>query len=94
MVTQYGMGDKFGMMALESPRNQYLDGRYVSTVSEATGAGVDREVARILEECRQKALTLLRQNREKLTEIAAFLIERETISGPEFMEILKGRKTA
>jgi cell division protease FtsH len=94
MITQYGMGDKFGMMALESLQNQYLDGRYVSTVSEATGAGVDREVARILEECHQKALVLLRQNREKLTEIAAFLIERETINGPEFMEILKGRKTA
>jgi cell division protease FtsH len=94
MVAQYGMGDKFGMMALESAQNQYLDGRNVSLVSEATGADADREVARILEECHQKALTLLRQNREKLTEIASFLIERETISGMQFMEILRGRKTA
>jgi cell division protease FtsH len=94
MVTQYGMSDKFGMMALESVQNQYLDGRNVSLVSEATGADVDKEVARILDECHQKALTLLRQNREKLSEIAAFLVERETISGVQFMEILQGRKTA
>jgi cell division protease FtsH len=94
MVTQYGMGDKFGMMALESIQNQYLDGRSVSLVSEATGADVDREVARILEECHQKALTLLRQNRDKLTEIASFLVERETISGLQFMDILRGRKSA
>ncbi|MDR2748221.1 MAG: AAA family ATPase, partial [Treponema sp.] len=94
MVTQYGMSDKFGMMALESTQNQYLDGRNVSLVSEATGADVDKEVARILDECRQKALALLRQNREKLSEIAAFLIERETISGLQFMEILRGRKIA
>ncbi|MDR2258258.1 MAG: ATP-dependent zinc metalloprotease FtsH [Treponema sp.] len=94
MVTQYGMSDKFGMMALESIQNQYLDGRSVSLVSEATGADVDKEVARILDECHQKALALLRQNREKLSEIAAFLIERETISGPQFMDILRGRKIA
>jgi cell division protease FtsH len=94
MVTQYGMSDKFGMMALESVQNQYLDGRNVSLVSEATGADVDKETARILEECHQKALGLLRQNREKLAEIAAFLLERETISGLQFMEILRGRKIA
>jgi cell division protease FtsH len=94
MVTQYGMSDKFGMMALESIQNQYLDGRSVSLVSEATGADVDKEVARILDECHQEALALLRQNREKLSEIAAFLIERETISGLQFMELLRGRKIA
>jgi cell division protease FtsH len=94
MVAQYGMSDKFGMMALEGIQNQYLDGRRVSLVSEVTGAGVDREVARILEECHQKALALLRQSKEKLTEIACFLVERETINGPQFTEILRGRKTA
>jgi cell division protease FtsH len=94
MVTQYGMSEKFGMMALERTQNQYLDGRGVSTVSEATGAGADKEVARILDECHQNALALLQQNREKLTEIALFLIERETISGPQFMDIFQGRKTA
>jgi cell division protease FtsH len=94
MVTQYGMSDKFGMMALERVQNQYLDGRSVSTVSEATGADVDKEIAHILDECHQKALTLLGQNREKLTEIALFLFERETISGVQFMDIFQGRKTA
>ncbi|MDR2759060.1 MAG: ATP-dependent zinc metalloprotease FtsH [Spirochaetaceae bacterium] len=94
MVTQYGMSDKFGLMALERVQNQYLDGRSVSLVSEATGADVDKEVVRILDECHQKALALLRQNQEKLTEIASFLTERETISGVQFMEILQGRKIA
>jgi cell division protease FtsH len=94
MVTQYGMSDKFGMMGLESPRDQYLDGRNVSTVSEATGADVDREISRIIAECHDRALELLRQNREKLEEIAHYLIERETITGVEFMEILKEKATA
>jgi cell division protease FtsH len=94
MVTQYGMSDKFGMMSLESPQNQYLDGRNVFTASEATGADVDREVARILAECHAKALDLLRANRDKLREIAEYLIEKETISGVRFMEILQDRKTA
>jgi cell division protease FtsH len=94
MVAQYGMSDKFGMMALERVQNQYLDGRGVSTVSEATGADVDKEIAHILDKCHQSALALLRQNREKLTEIAVFLFERETISGVQFMEMLQGRKTA
>ncbi|MDR2403121.1 MAG: ATP-dependent zinc metalloprotease FtsH [Spirochaetaceae bacterium] len=94
MVTQYGMSDKFGMMSLESRQNQYLDGRNVFTASEATGADVDREVSRILGECYAKALELLRVNREKLREIAECLLEKETISGVRFMEILQDRKTA
>jgi cell division protease FtsH len=94
MVTQYGMSDKFGMMALESVQNQYLDGRNVSIVSEATGADADREVARIINLCHESALNLLRLNREKLTEIALFLVEQETITGAQFMQILRGRKTA
>jgi cell division protease FtsH len=94
MVTQYGMSDKLGMMNLESRQNQYLDGRNVFTASEATGADVDREMARILGECYAKALELLRANREKLREIAECLLEKETISGIRFMEILQDRKTA
>jgi cell division protease FtsH len=94
MVAQYGMSDKFGMMALESIQNQYLDGRNVSLVSEATGADVDKEVSRIIGECHEGALKLLGQHRDKLREIAAFLIERETISGLQFMEILQDRETA
>jgi cell division protease FtsH len=94
MVTQYGMSDKFGMMGLESIQNQYLDGRNVSTVSEATGADVDKEISRIIDDCHDKALRLLKENKDKLEEIAAFLIERETITGVQFMDILKDRKTA
>jgi cell division protease FtsH len=94
MVAQYGMSDKFGMMSLESIQSQYLDGRNVSTVSEATGADVDKEISRIIDECHQRALSILRENKDKLAEIAAFLIERETITGPEFMDILREEKTA
>jgi cell division protease FtsH len=94
MVAQYGMSDKFGMMGLESIQNQYLDGRNVSTVSEATGADVDKEISRIIDECHEKALKLLGDNKDKLAEIAGFLFERETISGVQFMDILKDRETA
>jgi cell division protease FtsH len=94
MVTQYGMSDKLGMVGIESQRDQYLDGRNVFTASEATGADVDREVARIIGDCHTKALNLLRGNREKLREIAEYLIEKETISGVRFMEFLQDRKSA
>ncbi|MDR3160256.1 MAG: ATP-dependent zinc metalloprotease FtsH [Spirochaetaceae bacterium] len=94
MVTQYGMSDEFGMMALESLQNQYLDGRNVFTASEASGAAVDREVARIIAQCHEKALALLEENREKLSAIAEFLIEKETITGLEFMEILRDKEIA
>jgi cell division protease FtsH len=94
MVTQYGMSDKFGMMSLESLQSQYLDGRNVSTVSEATGADVDKEVSRIIDGCHDIALKLLGDNKGKLEEIAGFLIEKETITGLQFMDILKDRKTA
>jgi cell division protease FtsH len=94
MVTQYGMSERFGLMSLESLQNQYLDGRSVFTASEASGGDVDREVAAILESCHAEALRLLGENRDKLSEIAACLIEHETISGTELMEFLAERKTA
>ncbi|MDR0655992.1 MAG: ATP-dependent zinc metalloprotease FtsH [Treponema sp.] len=94
MVTQYGMSERFGLMSLESLQNQYLDGRNVFTASEASGGDVDREVAGILENCHTEALHLLRENRDKLSDIAACLIERETISGAEFMEFLEEQKSA
>jgi cell division protease FtsH len=94
MVTQYGMSERFGLMSLESQQNQYLDGRAVFTASEASGGDVDREVAAILGSCHAEALRLLRENRDKLSEIAACLIERETISGTEFMEFLEEKKSA
>ncbi len=88
MVTQYGMSEKFGMMGLESTQNQYLDGRNVATCSERTGAAVDEEVLKIIEHCHTAALELLRTRREKLDSLADFLIEKETITGAQFMEIL------
>ncbi len=89
MVTQYGMSETFDMMGLESLQSQYLDGRMVPTCSEATGAQIDQEVKVIIKECHEKASKLLAENREALTRIAKFLIEKETISGTQFMELLK-----
>jgi cell division protease FtsH len=88
MVTQYGMSGKFGMMGLESPQNQYLDGRNVFTASDESNAGVDAEISRIIDECHEKALALLRENREKLSELAEYLVANETITGAQFMEKL------
>lgn len=87
MITQYGMSDKFGMAALESVQNKYLDGRSVSKCSDETKTEVDREIVRVLKECYNKAMSILKENRDALDEIAEFLISRETISGEQFMEI-------
>ena len=87
MITQYGMSDKFGMVGLESPENQYLSGRNVLNCSDQTATEIDREVMKIIKEAYEEALKLLRSHRKALDEIAAFLIEKETITGKEFMEI-------
>ena len=87
MITQYGMSDKFGMAGLESVQNKYLDGRSVSNCSEETKTAVDNEVVSVLKNCYDKALLLLNENREALDEIAEFLIDKETITGDQFMEI-------
>ncbi len=87
MITQYGMSDKFGMAALESVQNKYLDGRSVSNCSDETKTEVDREIVRVLKECYDKAMNILKENRDALDEIAEFLISKETISGEQFMEI-------
>ena len=92
MVGMYGMNDKFGMMALESIQNRYLDGRAVSNISDRTGAELDEEVRKILHECYQKAITILQENTDKLDEIAEVLFQKETITGDEFMELYKGKK--
>jgi cell division protease FtsH len=88
MVTQFGMSDKFGMMGLESPQNQYLDGRNVFTASDESNAGVDAEISRIINACHEKATALLRANREKLSELAEYLVVNETITGAKFMDEL------
>lgn len=87
MVTQYGMSDKFGLMGLATQENQYLTGRTVMDCGDATAAEVDQEVMRILKESYDEAMGLLRENRDVMDKIAEFLIEKETITGKEFMEI-------
>lgn len=89
MVTQYGMSDKFGLMGLAARQDQYLSGRTVMNCGEATAAAVDDEVMRILKESYEEAKRLLAENRDVLDQIAAFLIEKETITGKEFMQIFR-----
>ena len=88
MVTQYGMSDKFGSMGLESPTTQYLDGRNMPTCSEQTNAVVDEEVRQILADCQQAAIELLKANRASLTRISEYLLEKENITGEQFMGLL------
>ena len=89
MVTQYGMSERFGLMGLESQESLYLNtGRTVMNCGDDTATAVDQEVMQVLKSCYEEAKRILRENREALDQIAAFLIERETITGKEFMEIL------
>ena len=89
MVTQYGMSDKFGLMGLESIQHRYLDGRAVMNCGEATAAEIDQEVMQMLKFSYEEAKRLLSENRDALDKIADFLIEKETITGKEFMEIFR-----
>lgn len=89
MVTQYGMSEKFGLMGLATQEDQYLTGRMVMNCGEATAAEVDTEVMRILKESYEEAKRLLSENRDVMDQIAEFLIEKETITGKEFMEIFR-----
>ena len=89
MVTQYGMSDKFGLMGLEVREDEYLTGRTVMNCSDATAAGVDQEVMRILKESYDEAKRLLSENRDVLDKIAEYLIQKETITGKEFMKIFR-----
>ena len=88
MVTQYGMNDKFGPMNLESTTSRYLDGRNVANYSEQTGASVDDEVRVILAGCQEEAVELLKGNGAALDRIAEYLLEKESITGKEFMALL------
>lgn len=87
MITQYGMSDKFGMAGLESIQNKYLDGRSVSNCSEETKTDIDKEIVGLLKNCYEKATDILKKNRGALDEISEFLINKETITGDQFMEI-------
>lgn len=88
MIAQYGMSDKFGMTSLESVQNKYLDGRNIPTCSEETRTQLDNEVIATLKAAYDKAMQLLSENQEALSRISEFLIQKETITGDEFMEIL------
>lgn len=87
MITQYGMSEKFGLIGLESIQHRYLDGRPVANCGQETASEIDHEVMKILKESYEEAKRLLGEHRKALDEIAAFLIEKETITGKEFMEI-------
>lgn len=87
MITQYGMSEKFGLIGLESIQNKYLDGRPVSNCGQATASEIDREVMKMLKDAYEDAKKLLSEHRPSLDKIADFLIEKETITGKEFMKI-------
>ena len=89
MITQYGMSERFGLMGLESIQNRYLDGRAVLNCGDATAGEIDEEVMKMLKAAYEEAKKLLAENREALDKIAAFLIEKETITGKEFMKIFR-----
>lgn len=87
MVTRYGMSKRFGLMGLETVESQYLDGRTSMNCSEVTAAGIDEEVMKLLKSCYKEAKTMIKENRAILDKLAGHLIEKETITGKEFMEI-------
>ena len=89
MITQYGMSEKFGLIGLESVQSRYLDGRPVQNCGPETAAEIDKEVMKMLKDAYEEAKRILQENRDALDKIAAFLIEKETITGKEFMEILR-----
>lgn len=89
MITQYGMSEKFGLIGLESIQHRYLDGRPVSNCGQETASEIDQEVMKMLKNAYEEAKRLLAENRDALDKIAAYLIEKETITGKEFMKILR-----
>ena len=89
MVTQYGMSERFGLMGLASKEDMYLSGRTVLNCGDATAAEIDQEVMIILKQSYEESKRLLSENRKALDKIADFLIEKETITGKEFMEIFR-----
>lgn len=89
MVTQYGMSKKFGLIGLESVESRYLDGRTVMNCADVTAADVDAEVMKILKDSYKEAKRLLKENRKVMDKLAEFLIQKETITGKEFMKIYR-----
>ena len=89
MVSQFGMTDEFGMVAFETVSNQYLGGDSSLTCSPETQTKLDQKVMEIVESQRQKALSILKENENKLHHLAQYLYDHETITGQEFMTILE-----
>ena len=89
MITQYGMSDRFGLIGLESIQNRYLDGRAVMNCGEKTASEIDEEVMKMLKGAYAEAKRMLSEHRETMDQIAGFLIEKETITGKEFMKIYR-----
>ena len=87
MITQYGMSEKFGLMGLASQENQYLDGKAYLNCGDATATEIDHEVMKVLKDAYEQAKQLLSKNRDALDKIAEYLIQKETITGKEFMKI-------
>ena len=94
MVAMYGMSDEIGMVALGSVRNQYLDGGYGLDCAQDTAAIMDREVKGILDKCYAAAVQVIRDNREDMDKVVAYLLEKETITGGEMVAILEGRDSS
>nr|WP_297874354.1 ATP-dependent zinc metalloprotease FtsH [uncultured Blautia sp.] len=92
MITQYGMSDRFGLMGLAETQSQYLDGRTVLNCGDATATEIDHEVMKLLKKSYDEAKRLLSENREVMDKIAGFLIQKETITGKEFMKIFREAK--
>ena len=92
MVTRYGMSEEFDMMALETVNNSYLGGDTSLLVSAQTAAKIDDEVLKIIKSCHKKAIEILEENKDKLHELTKYLLEKETITGEEFIEILNKKE--
>ena len=91
MVAMFGMSDEFGMMALASRRNQYLDGGYGMDCAQDTAARMDQAVKEILDRCYQQAVEVIKASREDMDKVVAYLLEKETITGGEMVAIIEGR---
>ncbi len=91
MVAMFGMSDQFGMMALASRRSQYLDGGYGLDCAQDTAAAMDKAVKDILDKCYEDAVNIIKENREDMDKVVAYLLEKETITGAEMVAIIEGR---
>jgi cell division protease FtsH len=94
MVAMFGMSDEFGMMALASRRNQYLDGGYGMDCAQETAARMDTAVKEILDQAYKTAVEVIRDNRDDMDKVVAYLLEKETITGAEMVAIIEGRDPA